>query len=116
VSVEGVILCVMSRTKNRAQGRIPSPAAEPLPVVADYRPSPFGSGCLVTITMSNVPARTVHGADVHEALHEVMYEIGRLADEQHRSLLTMHLLNGDPQAFAEIAQRNGFESCLHGPV
>jgi hypothetical protein len=104
---------VRSRAKSRARRRPAVSTTEPLLVVADYRFSPFGTGCLATLAMPKLPARTVYGTDVHDVLHQVMDEIGRLADEQHRGLLTMHLLNDDPRAFAEIAHRDGFESCLH---
>jgi NifU-like protein involved in Fe-S cluster formation len=89
------------------------PEVEPLSVVADYRFSPFGTGCLATIAAPDLPARTVHGTDVHDALHLVMDEIGDLAAGQHRAVLTMHTLAGDAQAFAEIAEREGFAACLN---
>jgi hypothetical protein len=92
------------------------PTVELLPVIADYRFSPFGTGCLATIAAPDLPARTVHGADVHDAVHEVLDEIGRLADEQDCRVLTMHALAGDPQAFAELAEREGFAACLNDPI
>jgi hypothetical protein len=55
----------------------------------------------------------VHGTDLHDAMHEVMDEIGRPADEHDRRLLTMHTSDGDPQAFAEMY---GFASCPQDPI
>jgi hypothetical protein len=87
-----------------------------LPVIADYRFSPFGPACLATITMPDRPIRTVYGTDVHDAMHVVMNEIGRLANGQHQSVLTIHTLDGDAQVFAEIAERDGFAACLNDPA
>lgn len=85
---------------------------EPVEVVADYRNSPFGPGCLATITAPDVALRTVRGDDVHDALHRVMEAIEELAHEQQRPLLTMHTIDGNPIAFSELAKRHGFVNCL----
>jgi hypothetical protein len=84
-----------------------------LSVLADYRASPFGPGCLATITAPTVTTRTVHASDVHRALHLVLEQLGHLADEQAAPLMTVHALAGDPAAFAELAVREGFASCVN---
>lgn len=103
----------MSRWKRR---RRPDWSAdlEPLTVVADYRLSPLGPGCFASVSADDVPTRTVHGEDVHDALHHVMDEVAGIADERHRPLLTMHLLAGDPVAFGALAQAHGFAECVGG--
>jgi hypothetical protein len=105
----------MSRIRNRApQDGATGP--EPLAVVADYRLSPFGPGCFAAITVEDKPARTVHAADEHEALHRVMDEVAVIADQHRRALLTIHTLDGDPAAFAELAQAQGFLACVDDAV
>jgi len=83
-----------------------------VPVVADYRVSPFGGGWVASIALDGMATCSVRGADVHETLHRVMDEIGRLASERDAVLVTMHQLGGDPGAFAELAERQGFGACV----
>jgi hypothetical protein len=55
---------------------------------------------------------TLHGADVHAALHAVLDSLEEVADRRRRPLLTGNRLNEDPAAFAELAQAEGFTACV----
>jgi hypothetical protein len=101
----------MSRTKKCTQ-RDPVADREPLAIVADYRVSSLGPGWFASISVEHEPTRTGHGVDVHAALHRVLDEVALIADEHRRGLLTVHTLDGDPVAIAELTEQHGFVSCV----
>ena len=86
---------------------------ELLPVVVDYRPTPFGTWVGV-LEIPGHPARLVQASDAHQALHAALDQLKVIADETGRALATVHLLNGDAEAWAQLAVDNGFAHCL-GP-
>ena len=83
---------------------------ELLPIVVDYIPTPFGTW-LGVLNIAGHPARRVQAADAHQALHAVLDELEAVADETGRNLATVHQLDGDPEAWAQLAVENDFVHC-----
>jgi hypothetical protein len=82
-------------------------------VIADYRPSPFGSWT-AAVAIEDGVERTAHFADPHEAYHAVLDLLEELVDALDAPLATMHTLDGDPTAWAMLAAREGLTECT-GP-
>ena len=81
-----------------------------LPIVVDYSPTPFGTW-LGVLNIAGHSARRVQAADAHQALHAVLDELEVVADETGRNLATVHQLDGDPEAWAQLAVENDFVHC-----
>jgi hypothetical protein len=88
---------------------------EHIVATANYRPSALGPGYFTVLSVEGEPVTTtLHGADVHAALHAVLDSLEEVADRRRCPLLTVHRLNGDPAAFTELAQAEAFTACVPG--
>jgi hypothetical protein len=83
---------------------------ELLPVVVDYKPTPFGTWVGV-LEIPGHPARRVQASDAHQALHAALDQLKVIVDETGLALATVHQLNGDPEAWAQLAVENDFAHC-----
>lgn len=83
---------------------------ELLPIVVDYSSTPFGTW-LGVLNILGHPGRRVQAANAHQALHAVLVELEVVADETGRNLATVHQLDGDPEAWAQLAVENNFIHC-----
>ena len=89
--------------------------AEHIVATANYRPSALGPGYFAVLSVDGEPvAMTLHGADVHAALHTVLDSLEEIAERRRSPLLTVHRLNGDLAAFAALAQAEGITACVPG--
>ena len=85
-----------------------------LSVVVDYRQTAFG-GWVAVIEPEGLPSLQVQAPDPHEALHAALEALQGIADETDAALATVHQLQGDPEAWAELAIANDFQHCVvHG--
>lgn len=112
--------------KETARGRpapwfAPAPSAPPFTVmrlVADYHQADDGSWA-VTLTPNSPDLAPLHWdglPDAHEALHVAMDHIEDFSDQADVGVATMHMLDGDAVAWAELVAREGFARCVHTPA
>lgn len=84
---------------------------EPLPVLADYRETPYGRW-VATLVAADRPAQKVWASTAHDCLHLVLDALADLAQAVHRPLATLHTQEGDTRRWAETAAAGGFADCV----
>lgn len=100
-----------------------SPRPEPrLPAVmrltADYHQGPAGTWA-VTLAPENRDLHPVHREglpDAHEALHVALDLVEDFAEVAPVGIATVHTLDGDPVAWAELVAREGFGQCVYSDM
>lgn len=65
----------------------------------------------VTLSKNRQPVIDLQATNAHDALHHAMNLIGALSEHADAAMSTMHALNGDPTAWAMVADREVFVDC-----
>lgn len=105
----------MSKRKQPRTGTQVPGASAPQVVHAwvDYRQTPFGPW-RAELRFADEPADVFpfDGPDAHETMHEVLDYLEAYTDRTGQGVATAHSLNGDTQAWFELAQQAGFVECV----
>lgn len=105
----------MSKRKQRRTGTKVSQPTAPQVVHAwvDYRQTPFGPW-RAELRFADEPEDVFpfDGPDAHKTMHEVLDYLEAYTDHTGVGVATAHALNGDTQAWFELAHRDGFVECV----
>lgn len=88
-------------------------ATEPVQVTADYHREDDGIWT-TTLFVNGKADGHVHAPGPGDALDSAMEQVGRVADRYNRPVATMHTLDGDPGAWADLARELGLQNRVSG--
>lgn len=88
-------------------------ATEPVQVTADYHREDDGTWT-TTLLVNRKTDGHVHAPGPAEALDAAVELVGLLADRYNRPVATMHTLDGDPGAWADLARELGLQNRVSG--
>ena len=112
---------VSNRADRRRRGRPTSTAPiidefdafdehELLSVLVDYHRSPLGAWTAILVPDGLEPV-VLQATSAHDAFHKATELSEVLSELAHVAISTMHTLDGDPVAWATLADREGFVDC-----